>query len=304
MGNNLGKDETTDFLTVSFSSTDYVGHNFGLNSKEIEDTYLRLDRDLGRLLQALDEKVGKGNYTLFLTSDHGGVQVPAYLQSVKIPAGNFDFARFSGQLKTWLIEKYGTDELIANISNNQVFFDYSALEENGILAEDLEKAIAQHVLQYDLVSEVFTRTQLMATSYTETIAAAIDHGFNQKRSGDVMVVLDPQVISYSSTGSTHGTGQNYDTHAPLIFFGKGIKAGNTVERTEVIDIAPTISALLGIPFPSGATGKPLLWCSKNRFFQKSFDHIFLYRSLLMKAPSFLSTKNGIFRAEAWKYPCR
>lgn len=256
-GEELGQDDTTDFLTVSFSATDYIGHNFGVNSKEIEDTYLRLDQDLGRLLEALDKKVGKGNYTLFLTADHGGVHVPAYLQSVNIPAGNFDFGRFSEDLKSWLNQKYGTDDLIANISNNQVFFNYEALEEEGILAEDLEKRIAQHVLQYDLVSEVFTRTQLMATSYTQSIAAAIDHGFNQKRSGDVMVVLDPQVISYSSTGSTHGTGLNYDTHAPLIFYGKGIKSGNTVERTEVIDIAPTVSALLGIPFPTGATGRPL-----------------------------------------------
>lgn len=256
-GEDLGQDDVTDFFTVSFSSTDYIGHNFGVNSKEIEDTYLRLDQDLARLLNALDQKVGKGNYTLFLTADHGGVHVPTYLQSVKIPSGNFDFARFKDDIESWLKKKYGVDGLVANISNNQLFFDYSALEENDLLAEDLEKAIAQHVLQYDLVSEVFTRTQLMATSYTENIAAAVDHGFNQKRSGDVVVVLDPQVISYSSTGSTHGTGLNYDTHAPLIFFGKGIKKGNTVERTEVTDIAPTVSALLGVPFPTGATGKPL-----------------------------------------------
>lgn len=256
-GEKLGQDNTTDFLTVSFSATDYIGHNFGVNSKEIEDTYLRLDQDLGRLLEALDQKVGKGNYTLFLTADHGGVDVPAYLQSVKIPAGYFDFGRFSEDLKSWLNNKYGADNLIANISNNQIFFNYDALEKEDILTEDLQKRIAQHVLQYDLVSEVFTRSQLMATSYTQSIAAAIDHGFNQKRSGDVMVVLDPQVISYSSTGSTHGTGLNYDTHAPLIFYGKGIKRGNTVERTEVIDIAPTVSALLGISFPTGATGRPL-----------------------------------------------
>ncbi len=256
-GEQLGQDEITDFLTVSFSSTDYVGHNFGVNSKEIEDTYLRLDRDLARLLQALDQKVGKGNYTLFLTADHGGVNVPAYLQSVKIPGGLFNFGQFKIDFLSWLNEKYAADDLIANISNNQIFFNYAALEEKGINAEELEKDIAQHVLQYDRVSEVFTRSQLMATSYTESIAAAIDHGFNQKRSGDVMIVLDPQVISYSATGSTHGTGLNYDTHAPLIFYGKGIRRGNTMDRTEVVDIAPTIAALLGIPFPSGATGEPI-----------------------------------------------
>lgn len=107
------------------------------------------------------------------------------------------------------------------------------------------------------MNQVYTRAQLEATSYTEGMAAAIDHGFHQKRSGDVVVLLEPSVISYSRTGSTHGSGHNYDTHAPLIFFGNGIKSGSSLERTEIVDIAPTISALLGIPFPNGSTGKPL-----------------------------------------------
>lgn len=257
-GENLGQDEFTDFLTVSFSSTDYVGHNFGVNSKEIEDTYLRLDKDLKRLLEALNEKVGEGNFTLFLTSDHGGVQVPAYLESVKIPAGYFDFQKFNASLNSFIAEKYGSEELIRNISNNQIFFNYEEVEKNGISREDLQNEIAHYTLQYDLVDKVFTREQLEATNFTGGMESFIDHGFNQKRSGDVALVLDPSVITYSRTGSTHGTGNNYDTHAPLIFFGKGIKSGNTLERTEVVDIAPTISALLGISFPNGTTGKPLI----------------------------------------------
>lgn len=257
-GENLGQDDITDFLTVSFSSTDYVGHNFGVNSKEIQDTYLRLDRDLKKLLEALNEKVGEGNYTLFLTSDHGGVHVPAYLQSVNIPAGYFDNKKFNTSLNTFLVEKFDSEKLIRNISNNQIFFNYEEVEKNGITREDLQSTIAHYALQYDQVDKVFTREQLEATSYTEGIASFIDHGFNQKRSGDVVLVLDPSVITYSRTGSTHGTGNNYDTHAPLIFFGKGIKRGQTLERTEIVDIAPTISALLGIPFPNGSTGEPLI----------------------------------------------
>ena len=257
-GEELGQDEITDFLTVSFSSTDYVGHNFGVNSKEIQDTYLRLDQDLKRLLEALNEKVGEGNYTLFLTSDHGGVQVPAYLQSVKIPAGYFDYKEFQAQLNAYLKNVAGSEDLISNISNNQVFFNYKEVEKNKLTRESLQNAIAHFALQYDQVNQVYTREQLEATSYTEGMASAIDHGFNQKRSGDVVLVLDPSVITYSRTGSTHGTGNNYDTHAPLIFYGKSIKKGNTLERTEIVDIAPTISALLGIPLPNGATGSPIL----------------------------------------------
>ena len=256
-GEDLGKDEITDFLTVSFSSTDYVGHNFGVNSKEIQDTYLRLDRDLEKLLKALDEKVGEGNYTLFLTADHGGVHVPAYLQSVKIPAGYFNYQEFKSALNAYLGNITGSEELISNISNNQIFFNYTEIAKKNLDRESLQKAIAHFALQYEQVNKVYTREQLQSTSYTEGMAAAIDHGYNQKRSGDVVLVLNPSVITYSRTGSTHGSGQNYDTHAPLIFYGKGIKSGNTLERTEIVDIAPTISALLGIPFPNGSTGRPL-----------------------------------------------
>lgn len=256
-GEALGQDEFTDFLTVSFSSTDYVGHNFGVNSKEVQDSYLRLDQDIERMLEALDEKVGAGNYTLFLTSDHGGVHVPAYLQSVKIPAGYFDFGKFNEALNDFLSEEFGEDNLILNTSNNQIFFNYDEVSQNKIVKEDLQKAIAGFALQYEQVNRVFTREQLEATSYNSGLEAAVDHGYHQKRSGDVVLVLEPSVISYSRTGSTHGSGQNYDTHAPLIFYGKGIKSGNTLERTEIVDIAPTISALLGISFPNGSTGRPL-----------------------------------------------
>lgn len=262
-GEDLGQDEITDFLTVSFSSTDYLGHNFGVNSKEVQDSYLRLDLDLQRLLEALDDKVGEGNYTLFLTSDHGGVHVPSYLQSVKIPAGYFNSSEFRDSLNDYLGDVFGEDTFIKNISNNQIFFDYEVLEDNDISRVELQREVAHFALQYEQVNKVFTREQLEATSYSDGIDAAVDNGFHQKRSGDVMFVLEPSVISYSKTGSTHGSGQNYDTHAPLIFYGKGIKHGNTLERTGIEDIAPTISALLGISFPNGSTGRPLYMVFEN-----------------------------------------
>ena len=256
-GEQLGEDVHTDFLTVSYSSTDYVGHNFGVNSKEIQDAYLRLDQDLARLLKALDEKVGEGNYTLFLTSDHGGVHVPAYLESVKIPSGYFDWDELKKELNSFLSGKFNSEDLVENTSNNQIFLDYDEVLKMEVSSEEIQREIAHFLLQYERINRVFTREQLQSANFTEKIASAVDNGFNQKRSGDVILILEPSVISYSRTGSTHGSGNNYDTHAPLIFYGKGIKAGNSLERTEIVDIAPTISALLGIPFPNGATGRPL-----------------------------------------------
>lgn len=257
-GEELGKDEFTDFLSVSFSSTDYVGHNFGVNSKEIEDAYLRLDLDLARLLSNLDAQVGKGNYTLFLTSDHGGGDVPTYLTSVKIPSGYFDDVKFEEDLNKFIGEKYKKGGIIESVSNYQVFFNYSTLAQTNIDRISLEQSIAHFILQYPKVNKVFTRTQLEGGSFTAGTAALVQNGYNQKRSGDVVFVLDPAVISYTTTtGSTHGSGFSYDTHAPLIFFGKGIKHGSTATRSEVVDIAPTISVLLGIAFPNSATGNPL-----------------------------------------------
>nr|WP_235016286.1 alkaline phosphatase PafA [Aquimarina sp. AU474] len=256
-GENLGVDDITDFLTVSFSSTDYVGHNFGVNSKEIEDTYLRLDQDLERVFKVLDTKVGKGQYTVFLTADHGAVQVPSYLKSVKIPAGYFDTDAFKTKVEVFVKEKFKIDGLIENISNNQVFFNYDTLNKSNVKHEDLQNALSHFILQENQIDKVYTRNQLVGSNYTEGIAALLQKGFNQRRSGDLVMVLDPATIMYSRTGSTHGSGRNYDTHAPLLFFGQGIQKGSTTKETHITDIAPTISALLGITFPNGATGDVL-----------------------------------------------
>lgn len=257
-GEELGQDEFTDFLTLSFSSTDYVGHNFGVNSKEVEDAYLRLDLDLARLLANLDEKVGEGNYTLFLTADHGGGDVPTYLTSLKIPSGYFDDVEFEKKLNEFLFEKYEEEDLLESVSNYQVFFNYRALSEAKINRKELEDIIADFTLQYPKVNMVFTRDQMESGSYQGGISGLVQNGYSQKRSGDVIFVLDPAVISYTTTtGSTHGSGFSYDTHNPLIFFGKGIQHGNTSVRSEVVDIAPTIAVILGISFSNSTTGEPL-----------------------------------------------
>ncbi|MAS21263.1 MAG: alkaline phosphatase [Leeuwenhoekiella sp.] len=250
----LGQDSDTDFLVVSYSATDYVGHNFGVNSKEVEDMYVRLDLDLERLLDALDKKVGEGNYTVFLTADHGAVNVPAYLSANRIPSGYFDNRAFATALNEFIVSEYGKEDLIEDISNYQVFFNYENLQEAGVNPEELQKKIAHFALQYDLMDKVYTRAELNQANYTSGVAALIQKGFNQKRSGDVFLVLDPGVISYSRTGSTHGSAFSYDTHAPLLFYGAGIKKGKTYKLTEIPDIAPTIAALLGIEFPNGTTG--------------------------------------------------
>ena len=256
-GENLGKGVDTDFLAVSFSSTDYVGHQFGVNSREIEDTYYRLDLDLERLLKALDAQVGPGNYSLFLTADHAAVQVPTYLNDLKIPSGYFDSKVFKEKLNAYVADQFGSEDLIENISNYQVFLNRGLVAQLDIDLKGMQEDLAQFILQDSAVERTYTAHQMWGGEYTKGIPYILQNGYNPKRSGDVLFVLKPAVISYSRTGSTHGSPQIYDTHTPLLFYGKGFKRGASYERSEIPDIAPTVAAMLGIAFPNGTTGKPL-----------------------------------------------
>jgi predicted AlkP superfamily pyrophosphatase or phosphodiesterase len=256
-GEQLGQDEFTDVLALSYSSTDKVGHNFGVNSKEVEDIYIRLDKELERLFKTLDEKVGKGEYTVFLTADHGAIEVPAYLQSVKIPAGYISNSEMKIDFNNFMVKTFGASDLIENISNDQIFLNREKLKQLDLDLDDVQEAIVNEQITYSTIYKAYTATTMSTTEFTTGIEALLYMGYNQKRSGDVLLVDDPGYISYGKKGSTHGSGLNYDTHVPLLFFGKGIKQGQTVQKTVIPDIAPTMSALLGISFPNAATGRPL-----------------------------------------------
>jgi len=256
-GEKLGSDDVTDVLAISYSSTDYIGHNFGVNSKEIEDTYIRLDKEIERLLDYLDGKIGRGEYTLFLTSDHGAVNVPGYLKSLNIPAGYLKNTDTRQKLNMFMTTTFRSADLIENISNSQVFLNHEKITEMKLDLGEVQEAIVNELITYEHIDKVFTANAMRNTYFDGGIEKILQNGFHQKRSGDVIIVNNPSLISYSTTGSTHGSGYNYDTHVPLIFFGNGIKPGSTYEKTIVSDVAPTISALLNISFPNAATGKPL-----------------------------------------------
>ncbi|WP_298525562.1 alkaline phosphatase PafA [uncultured Christiangramia sp.] len=256
-GEELGRDNVTDVLTLSFSSTDYVGHNFGVNSKEIQDTYMRLDQNIADVLQYLDAEVGAGEYVVFLTADHGGVDVPAYLKSKKVPAGYYDELTMKEKLNKFSSETFKNDSLIKNISNSQIFLNYDELLAEDLSLEEVTSKMSHFLLKQEKISRVFTRNELQIGAFSNQIGELIQNGYNQKRSGDLVFVIDPGYIVYPDKGTTHGSGFAYDTHAPLLFFGKGIKKGETYEKTYIRDIAPTISAMLGIAFPNASTGKPL-----------------------------------------------
>jgi len=252
---NLGQDENTDFLTISYSSTDYAGHNFGVNAKEIQDMYIRLDLNIANILKYLDEHIGQDNYTLFFTSDHGAVHVPNYLIDNKIPAGYFDSKKLKQDVLNFVEAEFGGQDVIEGFSNNQIFFDYKMLSEYDLEPDDLQESLYYYLLKYDKIDRVYTRDMIENSNATNVFSSAVENGFHPKRSGDVQYILEPAVISYPQKGSTHGSYMTYDTQAPLMFYGQGIKPGQSYNHYNIKDIAPTIAALLGISQPNGTTGK-------------------------------------------------
>ncbi len=253
----LGADAVPDFLAISYSSTDYVGHFYGVDSKEVEDTYLRLDQDLGRLLKELDTKVGTGNYTVFLTADHGALPVAGYLADQKLPAGNLELQGMPSRLNEFLQYRYGNVKLVRNISNNQIFLDHELLRNLDLDPAEVQRTLAAELMSYEGIEAVYTATQMMQAEYTKGVPAILQKGFNPKRSGDLLLVLPRGYVNYSATGSTHGSPYPYDTHVPLLFYGKGISRGSLLRRTTIPDVAPTLAALLGVALPSGTTGEPI-----------------------------------------------
>lgn len=254
LGENLGEDNITDFLALSFSSTDYIGHMFGPDSKEIEDTYIRLDKDIERFLIFLDTKVGKGNYSLFLTADHGVSPIPYYLSKQNINAGYFKMNDFKGYLNTITEKYFNTSKIIENVSNYQIFLDVNKIEKLGLDYSKVVNTIKNKAILFDGIYKTVTAETLQTTSFNDIVLSAVQRGYNQKFSGDVIIIPMPATLYKKMKGTSHGTAYSYDTHVPLLFFGKGFKHGSTKKHIPIIDIAPTISNLLKIEFPSGCSG--------------------------------------------------
>ena len=255
----LGQGENTDVLTISFSSTDYIGHQFGPHAPEIKDTYLKLDKEISEILEELSKRVGQENVVVFLTADHGVVSEPNKLLERKIPAGYFDGSVMKTELSSELITTFGEGDWIKNYSNNQLFLNQDLIKEKDVSSEKIQKFCADFLLKYEWVKNTYTATQLHENEYQNSFHSLIQRGFNQKRSGDVVVSLQTGWLSsyWSSGGTTHGSSYSYDTHVPLIFWGGNIPQGQTDRKVNIRDIAPTISTILGTAYPNGCTGNPL-----------------------------------------------
>ncbi len=251
----LGKNTVTDFLAVSISSTDYVGHSFGPNSIEIEDTYLRLDKDIESFLNYLDKTIGKGNYTLFLSADHGVAHVPAFLKEHKIPAGTFDDADILKELNQKIEEKYAIKTAIKTVMNYQVYLNDKNIAEQNKSKDEIIDFVIDRLKEKDFIINAFELDEVMEAALPAPQREMMINGYNPKRSGDVEFTFKSGYFDGGVKGTTHGLWNPYDAHIPCVFFGWGVKPGKTNRETYITDIAPTLAALLHIQMPSGSVGK-------------------------------------------------
>jgi hypothetical protein len=251
----LGADAITDFLAVSFSSPDYVGHSFGPNSIEAEDTYLRLDKELGDLFNFLDGKVGKDQYLVFLSADHGAAHVPGFANEYKMPAGSVNFNTIVNNLNASLKTKFGRENLVIDISNYQVHLNLPLITTSSLRQDELKSWVIDYLSAQPGIARVLDMKDLLTAPVNSKIKEMLANGYYPKRGGQLQVILQPQWIEgFTNGGTTHGAWNPYDAHIPLVWYGWGIKSGKTNREVYMTDIAPTIAALLRIQMPNGSVG--------------------------------------------------
>lgn len=255
----LGQNEYPDFLAISFSTPDLIAHEVGNYSYELMDIYLRIDRQIAELLNFLDQKIGKDNYLLFLTSDHAGIETPAYLKENRMPVGGIGNSRVRDSLMAYAKREFSSEEIIENFSNRQIFLNREFISREGLDISLVQRKIKNYLRDtFSEIQTIVTREFLETQVASRTNSNSILNGWNPSRSGDIAYNLIPGYLNnFLEKGTTHGSAYSYDTHIPLIFYGWKIPAEEINKPVFVVDIAPTIANLLKINEPNACIGTPL-----------------------------------------------
>lgn len=259
----LGKDNITDFLTVSFSSTDYVGHILGPRSMELQDTYLRLDLTIADFLNYLDKTVGKDSYLLFLTADHACAENVNYLKDRKYNVKNIPSKDIFKSLKDFSTATFG-ENLVVDYSNFNIFLNKELIKSKGLELVKVKQDFKAFLMTQEQVKNVYTEEEILASTGNNYYLNFIANGYDVTQNGDMVLLDKPGYIEYGATGTSHGTPYAYDTHAPLIFYGWKIKAGESFDKKEITEIAPTLALKLKIEMPNGTEGKVLTEVLDNK----------------------------------------
>ena len=263
-GERLGKGKTPDMLCISYSQTDVIGHEWGTRGQRTDDAYLQLDRDLARLLAALDRNVGKGKYLLFLTADHAACHNRAYLSSHHLPTGRWMSSDIKKQAEAYVAERLrATAPVISDELDYRFFLDRASIARQGLDYEEVKATLMEFLRSQPHVSCVIDFERAAQQSIPPILRDRALMGYHYRRSGDILVVLDPGYYTHGTWSSpgwtTHGSWNPYDSHIPLLFFGWNVPHGATSHEVHITDIAPTICQMLHIQQPSACIGEPIIF---------------------------------------------
>ena len=259
----LGKGSHTDMLCVSYSQTDVIGHKYGTRGKNTNDAYLQLDKDLGRLLKALDSQVGEGNYLLFLTADHGAAHNWRFMQDNHLAAGPWSSDSMRVRLEAAVARQLGAKKnVIADAMDYRLFLDHRSIREQGLDEEQVKQVVAEAVRQEKDVIFASAFSQLGTAAMPSLLHERALMGFFPGRSGDIYFVVKPGFYEYGSwsspIGTTHGEWNPYDAHIPCLFYGWKVRHGATSREVHITDIAPTVCQLLHIQQPNACVGQSIV----------------------------------------------
>jgi predicted AlkP superfamily pyrophosphatase or phosphodiesterase len=257
IGEDLGKDKHTDYLSITFTTTRTIGQKFGPHAIETEDAFLRLDRELEHFIAFLNSEIGRHNYLLVVTSDQGVGATPEHLEKSKIPGGYFEPEKAIMLLSSYLNVVYGTASWVLGYQEKQIYLNRRLIEDSNLSLRDFQDRVGSFMLQFTGVANAVTAYNLQSSNFTNGIFEKFQNSFNQRRSGDVIINLEPGWVERSKNITSANSPYNYDTHVPLMWYGWKMKRKQVLTPVDMSDVAPTISTLMGIGWPSGATGKPI-----------------------------------------------
>lgn len=253
----LGQDDVTDYLALTYSATDYIGHRFGPSSVEMSDALVRLDRNIARLLEQVDKTLGKKNVLVYFVSAHGVSEIPAVLEQSRIPAGYFRLNQSLQLLRSYLNAVYGQGDWVRGFFDNQIFLNRALIEDAKINLEEIQKKVARFMVQFSGIAAAVPTSAFEMSDFSGGLLQKMNNNFSQLRSGDVMIALNPGWVEKTDNVTGHNSPYEYDSHVPLIWYGWTTSRSSITRSVTTRDIAVTLSVLCRIPLPNASSGDPL-----------------------------------------------
>lgn len=253
----LGKDDVTDYLAITYTATDYIGHRFGPSSVETADAILRLDKNIGLLLDMIDRDLGKKNVLVYFVSAHGVSEIPAVLEASRVPSGYFKVNQSLQLLRSYLNAIYGQGDWVKGFYDNQIFLNRALIENAKVNLEEIQKKVARFMVQFSGISSAVPCSSFEMSDFTGGVLLKMSNSYSSQRSGDVMISLNPGWIEKNDNATGHNSPYEYDSHVPLIWYGWTASRASVTRNISLRDIAVTLSDLCKVPLPNAASGEPL-----------------------------------------------